>query len=274
MSATLPGTLPGGLPAEGGLVRDYAFHPADGRLVLALAEVADMADSTPDAVSRALLAALSRLGDAAPTRDGVDALCVADRQFLMRALDVHLGHPGGWFDARCRHCAAGFDFHLDYADLPAKPAAPGFPYARVTIARRPLTLRVPTGADQIRILREPAEQRRDALLRRLEVRDPGAASALPTTLAEADIARCEAALEALLPEVVCEVAATCPECGAANAVGLDPYAVLGHSAAPLLTEVHRLAWHYHWSEAEILALPSGRRAHYLRLIDAARGMTQ
>ncbi|MCK7500249.1 MAG: hypothetical protein MZW92_65580 [Comamonadaceae bacterium] len=38
--------------------------------------------------------------------------------------------------------------------------------------------------------------------------------------------------------------------------------------------VHRLAWHYHWSEAEILALPRGRRAHYLALIDAARGMSQ
>lgn len=274
MPATVLGPLPGGLPTEGGLVRDYAFRPADGALVLALAEVADEADSTPDAVSRALLAALARLGDATATRDEVDALCVADRQFLMRALDVHLGHPGGWFDARCRHCAAGFDFHLDYADLPVKPAAPGFPYARVTIARRHFTLRVPTGADQIRILREPAGQRSDALLRLLEVRDPGTASALPATLAEADVARCEAALEALVPEVVSEVAATCPECGTANAVGLDPYAVLGRSAAPLLTEVHRLAWHYHWSEAEILALPAGRRAHYLRLIDAARGMTQ
>jgi len=272
MSATVLGPLPGGLPTEGGLVRNYAFHPADGRLVLALAEVADVAGSTPDAVSRALLATLSRLGDGTPSRDDVDALCVADRQFLMRALDIHLGHSGGWFDARCRHCAAGFDFRLDYADLPVKPAAPGFPYARVTIARRHLTLRVPTGADQIRILREP--QRSDALLRLLEVREPGTASALPATLAEADIARCEAALEALVPEVICEVAASCPDCGATNAVRLDPYAVLGRSAAPLLTEVHRLAWHYHWSEAEILALPAGRRAHYLRLIDAARGMTQ
>lgn len=274
MSSTILGPLPGGLPVEGRLVRTYAFRPADGRLVLALAELVDVADSIPDAVSRALHVALSRLGDTTPTREDVDGLCVADRQFLMRALDVHLGHTGGWFDARCRQCAADFDFHLDYADLPVKPAAAGFPYARITIARHHLTLRVPTGADQVCILREPDEHRRSALLRRLEVRDPGTASALPATLAEADIACCEAALDALAPEVVCEVAASCPECGAANAVRLDPYAALGRSAAPLLTEVHRLAWHYHWSEAEILALPSGRRAHYLRLIDAARGMTQ
>ena len=51
-------------------------------------------------------------------------------------------------------------------------------------------------------------------------------------------------------------------------------AVGTRSPASLLADVHRLAWHYHWSEAEILALPRGRRAHYLALIDAARGMSQ
>lgn len=274
MSSAILGTLPGGLPAEGGLRRDYAFRPADGALVLALSEVADAADSTPDAVSRALLAALARLGDAAPLRADVDALCVADRQFLMRALDVHLGHAGGWFDACCGHCAAHFDFRLDYAELPVKAAAPGFPYARVALGRRTLTLRVPTGADQIRVLREPPELRRDALLRMLEMRDAGTPSALPATLDEATVARCEAALEALVPEAVGGIAANCPECGQANTVRLDPYAVLGRSAAPLLADVHLLAWHYHWREADILALPAARRAHYLRLIDAARGMTQ
>jgi len=38
--------------------------------------------------------------------------------------------------------------------------------------------------------------------------------------------------------------------------------------------VHTLAWYYHWSEAEILALPRARRQLYLSRIDRARGMTR
>ena len=56
-------------------------------------------------------------------------------------------------------------------------------------------------------------------------------------------------------------------------MGIAPYGALARTPAGLLAEVHRLAWHYHWSEAEILALPRHRRQQYLRLIDAARGMT-
>lgn len=45
------------------------------------------------------------------------------------------------------------------------------------------------------------------------------------------------------------------------------------SADLLLTEVHALALHYHWSERDILALPRARRRRYLALLaDAlARG---
>lgn len=33
-----------------------------------------------------------------------------------------------------------------------------------------------------------------------------------------------------------------------------------------MEEVHVLALHYHWSEAEILSLPSSKRARYLALL--------
>ena len=41
---------------------------------------------------------------------------------------------------------------------------------------------------------------------------------------------------------------------------------MGARAARLLDEVHLLALSYHWSEAEILALPSDRRQDYLKRI--------
>jgi hypothetical protein len=265
--------LPGGFPGAHGRRRSYAFRRADGALEMALADAVEEADDTPDAVSRALLASLAELAGQPPTRAAVDALCVADRQFLMRALDTHLGHQGNWFDATCAQCAKPFDFRLDPTQLPVKPAGEDFPLAHINVDKQPLTLRVPTGGDQIRVLREPAESRREALLRALEVVDPKSGSALPAQLNRELYERCETALEAQAPELTCMVSAACPECGHTNAVGIDPYGALAHGPAGLLAEVHRLAWYYHWGEAEILALPRHRRQQYLRLIDAARGMT-
>ncbi len=38
-------------------------------------------------------------------------------------------------------------------------------------------------------------------------------------------------------------------------------------ARQVVEEVHALAFHYHWAEQEILALPRSRRRRYLDLID-------
>ena len=70
------------------------------------------------------------------------------------------------------------------------------------------------------------------------------------------------------------VATPCPECGADNRVSIDPYFCLGRVSQDLFGDIHRLASHYHWSEAEILAMPRWRRQRYLALIDRSRGMTQ
>ena len=97
---------------------------------------------------------------------------------------------------------------------------------------------------------------------------------LPEVLPASDLARIEAALDEVSPWVVTEVAGSCPACGATHPVALDPYVVMRGPASELYDEVHTLAWHYHWSEAEILALPRARRQLYLRLIDRSRGLAQ
>lgn len=62
----------------------------------------------------------------------------------------------------------------------------------------------------------------------------------------------------------------CPHCGAWIEVELDPFELLVRSLASgeqrLLAEVHCLAFHYGWSQAEILALARPRRLAYLELI--------
>lgn len=270
MNARAAALLPGGLPGAGGLVRDYAFVAADGALELALDTIAESAASTPEAVSLSLLAALDTLAGGAPSLARINALCVADRQFLMRELGCHLGNQGGWFDAACAACGARFDFQLDYRALPLKPAGADFPHARLRVGERELRLRVPTGADQLQILEAPAAEREIRLLGALIEQPDG-----PELARQADAAtrqRLDAALEESAPAICTELAAPCPECGHVTPVGLDPYGVLARSSEALLDDIHRLASSYHWSEAEILALPRRRRQRYLERLDAERGL--
>jgi len=259
--------LPGGLVEDGMRRRDWAFRPLSGALELALAEAGEDAASTPQAVTRALCLALDRLAGGAATPPRVAALCVADRQFLMRELDRHLGHSGGWFQAECGGCGARFDFNLDYAELPVQEAGEGYPQAQVDMNGRQLRFRLPTGADQEILARLPETEARPWLLRQL-ASEPDALRAPGQDL----IAAVEAALEAVAPGIVLRVQTACPECGSGNEVELDPYRALSRRGDGLLQEVHQIAAHYHWSEADILNLPRPRRQRYLQLIDRARGV--
>lgn len=119
-------------------------------------------------------------------------------------------------------------------------------------------LRAPRAGDQLAIAWEADPER--ALLQRC-VR--------PSERAEQARERVEAALEAMAPSLCGELEAICPECGATVEVDFDPlqYTLreLRDRAAWLYEDVAWIAHHYHWSEAEILALPAARRARYAEL---------
>lgn len=259
--------LPGGVLENGVRRREWAFRPISGALELALAEAGETAASTPEAVTHALSLALRDIGGETATPQRVAQLCVADRQFLMRELERHLGHAGGWFQVCCGHCAEMFDFHLDYADLPVQEAGPGYPLAKVDIAGQCLEFRLPNGADQAALATLPDADMRPWLIRQLAL-----PTMIPSALGMDALAAIETGLEAVTPGIVQQVQAACPDCGANNDVDLDPYRVLTHRSDSLLQEIHQIAVYYHWSEAEILALPRARRQRYLQLIDRARGM--
>jgi hypothetical protein len=63
----------------------------------------------------------------------------------------------------------------------------------------------------------------------------------------------------------------CPYCQSHSELELDLETLsiefLRHSQRSLLTTIHRLAKHYHWSEQQIFAVPHWRRIHYLRLLE-------
>jgi hypothetical protein len=72
------------------------------------------------------------------------------------------------------------------------------------------------------------------------------------------------------PQADIELDLTCPSCGFAFSVQFDAASFflkeLDTRAAALLSEVHALAFHYHWSEREILAMAPSRRERYLTLL--------
>ena len=77
-------------------------------------------------------------------------------------------------------------------------------------------------------------------------------------------------MEEAAPQVDLTLEAHCPECARAFAV---PFDLLGFflgecktSRALLYREVHYLAYHYHWSEQDILALPREKRRTYIALL--------
>ena len=263
--------LPGGLLRERTLRRTFRFRPVSGELELAISESAEAAGSLPRCVSLVLGAALEQVGGEPGSPELAEALCVADRQFLMQQLAILLGMERSWRTAMCQGCGQRFDFPLELPQLPVKPAREGFPFAEVDTGLGRLRVRVPSGADQEAVARlQPEARAMRTLLERCV--EPLPADTSLEALSPEDVARIEEALEEVSPAVVTRLQAACPDCGTAQEVVVDPYLCL-ETGSSLLEEVHILASAYHWSERDILALPRPRRRRYLDLIDQARGMT-
>jgi hypothetical protein len=255
--------LPGGLIRAGERVRQVRLRDPDGELTLRIAEIGREALDLHEGVSRVLALAVELGGEAISTQTAGE-LCVADRQFLMQRLACRLGLGQSWRSIECAGCHQRFDFSVDLEALPVREAGAGFPYATVETSAGRVRVRVATGADQIAAAASGDGERE--LLRRCLVDGPVA-------LTPADVTRIEEALEAVSPSVTVAVAAACPECDRTAAVSIDPYVALDLPVSSLLDQVHSLAWHYHWSEREILALPRHRREYYLSCVDRARGLS-
>jgi hypothetical protein len=271
--------LPGGILRDGSRRRDFAFRSLTGAVELALAEAAGADSSTPARVTAALAATLEHLGGEAPLPATVAGLSVADRQFLMVWLAMGLGLGESWLTASCGRCSERFDFAVSYRDLQVKEAGQGYPFAAVETSIGPCHFRVPIGADQEAVanLDDGEEAIRGLVDRCLAVFPRGGPSHrdIVDAFTPDDMARIEEALEEVAPEVAEAVQAACPACGTPHVIGVDPYRALFHQAGwGLIQEIHLLASTYHWSEAEILALPLDRRRRYLDLIDRARGMAR
>ena len=279
--------LPGGINTDGYLKRSFCFKPVTGLLELTLSECAMRALrqpglTHPQQVTNVLCETLETLADEPVSKKRVKALCVGDRQFLMRRLAIHIEDAVVWLTTHCGDCDESFDVSLRYSELPVKPAGEKFPETMIEIEQSKFKVRVPNGSDQecIAAIDNEAEATHVLLERLTSPVSTGKyrnSKALDVANINKDqIAFIESTVEQMAPEVATEVLATCPHCAIENRVPVSPYACMEQAQTQmgrqLYAEIHTLASNYHWSEHEILAMPRDRRHMYLGLIDHGRHM--
>lgn len=266
--------MPGGLLRGGEVLREARFRDVNGLVEQRLAETVQASDNPPGFVTRALAAALERIGDETPGPEETAELCVADRRFLMLHLGALLEGSGVWLSGECEECGMRFDFHVDRLALPVVGAGPGYPFARVEAGGSARVFRLPNGGDQEAILDLDDRSALRVLLRRCLVPQDGCE---PTgdwvdELGQEGIEAVDEALERVSPAVSTGLLTDCPDCGHRQRTWFDPYLLESCSREGLYREVHVLASTYHWSERQILGLPRSRRRLYLDLIDRSRGV--
>lgn len=175
-------------------------------------------------------------------------------------------------------CRAFLEFTLS---IPALAGA-AEPLPSLRLGEQDFALRRPTARDQLAWLERAFADEQEATLAMAasllarEAGDKDGAEA-PEVLTDDPslVAALEDALERADPLVRFTAALDCPDCGRPQLRALDLAGLalrrLRRAQDALLEQVHRLALRYHWSEAEILALPEWRRRRYLAMIDAASG---
>jgi hypothetical protein len=173
-------------------------------------------------------------------------------------------------EGRCGACDAKVDITFSLATY-LEHRRPRMPRGSEPVestwwrARRyAVTFRAPTAADVI----ETATDAHDPARALAERCIRGELSFRPRRAAER-------ALAVLAPTLRSEVQATCPECSAEVRLDVDARELcleeLRFLGGAVLEDVHLIASEYHWSESEILGLPSSRRAAYAEYVRAGRG---
>lgn len=277
MSHGVAVTLPHGVRVGSEWRRDARLRPLTGSEEAYLA--GDAADLLPAERTTGLLArCVESVGRVEASPETVLGLTVGDREALL--LQIRRLTFGDQLESvlTCPsfECEEKMDLELSVADLLVEPYALDAEWQEATVvdgeSRYLVRYRVPTGADQEDAARLAADLRRAAglIVERCvdEVRDdeghpldgiPGAVvEALPGLMAGRD------------PQAEIVLSLVCPACATEFRVLFDAgdylHRELVAHGQSLYEEVHHLAFHYHWSEAEIMGLPTGKRQRYLELL--------
>ena len=263
-----------GLPAGGRRHRVVELREPNGHDEAMLAA---MAGEPPSRQASALVQALIlSAGDGGkPSLDDVRGLTVGDRERILFYTAARLLGPEIDLVAACPTCRELSEVEVRFADLAALDVLPQAERVRLASVAGDWSaeIRPATCGDVDLALAQETRPVRSLLLGcLLHLDDPHGNRVAPETLP----AECEAALASALaasdPAAERSVAIECPACEAGFAAVADGFTIVRTGFAEpdrFYETIYRMAHNYHWSEAEILALPLARRRHYLAIAEGA-----
>jgi hypothetical protein len=280
--------LPGGwVDANGEVHREVVFSALTGR------EEALLADSQKNPVLQvtALLSrCIRRIGTVSPVSESiVRNLLIADRDFLLLKLReatfgsvVQATIPCPWPD-----CGKKVDIDFSIDDIPVVSSeqkvtaytmllSPQAAFIENGESHREVTFRLPTGADQ-ELLSPLLIENESLALAELLARCVHTIGPVEITSAAqieglSPLARMEIEREMLrvAPKIELNMEVNCPECGRIFTMPFDLqdffFGEMRTSRDLLYREVHYLAYHYHWSEKEIMEMPKDQRRNYIEVL--------
>jgi len=274
--------LPGGYrDATGRLHREFELAVLTGREeeLLASARSAQTATLVTEVLSRCV----RRLGEISPVpRDVARQLLVADRHYLLLQLRqatfgdlVRANLICPWPD-----CGERVSIDFSIAEVPVHPGQSPAPVHTMTLSQaQEVSFRLPNGADQEELSGRLEHNEAEALtllLSRCIERIGSDSSPSVRQVAElsaADRHDIEERMRELAPRVEQTMEAKCAECGRTFIAPFDIQRFflgeLRTDADLLYQEVHYLAYHYHWSEREIMEMTRDRRRRYIDVLGDA-----
>lgn len=281
----LAGLLPGGWWDDSGRrQREVEVRPLTGREEQLLSDSGG--EQTPAAVTMLLSACLLRLGDLAPVpAEVIRRLPVGDRDYLLLLLRRVTFGDRVRANLFCpwEGCAERVTIDVLLSDLPTRQAGTDQPVHVLSLSPAAagdgpseIGLRLPDGSDQEELTGLALSDEAAALsallarvVRRIgadELPPPQRLAAL-SSLARAEV---ETELERIAPGVEHDLEVRCAGCGRGFIAPLDPhdcfFGELRAERGSLPREVHFLAFNYHWSEPEIMAMSRPQRQTYIDLL--------
>jgi hypothetical protein len=282
--------LPGGFVDEAGIVhQEVELIPLCGRDEELLAT--NHRQESASLVTNVLSRCVRRVGTINPVSEAVTRqLLTADRQYLLLKLReltfgdrVQAAIFCPWQDCGKK---VGLDFSLN--NIPIHESVEKGPLYKIELSAaaafigddgqsyREITFRLPNGGDQEAISPLLSENEASALTKLLvrciqnigPLNNPG--EEIISRLSPLARLEIERQMEKVAPKVELTMEASCPECSREFAVPFDLqnffFGEFRTSLDLLYREIHYLAYHYHWSEQEIMEMPKEKRRRYIDVL--------
>ncbi len=263
--------LPCGLRGvEDGPYRRATLVPLDGGAELLAAD-----EPNPFLAAHLLLVrCLRRLGARVDVAvDDVRSLLTVDRDFLMVQLDRLTFGDIRYQTMRCPlpECASRMDVEIDLSGVttPERPRSRELNFALPD--GHSIRFRLMVAGDQEALADVPSAERVAALLGRCVLGAGEEACGIHERIEPRSRTALALAIGEATPILDLALALVCPKCKTPFVHTYDPirglFGRIRRSRSELLTEVHHLAIHYHWSHKEILELPRTLRREYLEILE-------